>query len=403
MNNKPAHHPKKRRSILMPVYAQTFECAGADCPDSCCLGWNIPIDSVSELAYESMTEGEISKSLQMNIQRKNKAGEKLTPPVFNLKAGSQECGFLEGGWCGLQKVLGEDYLSSVCYSFPRTTFEFAGQAEQVLSLGCPRAAELALTRPDAFEFALQELEYREDAISRVNAPWGLSTEHVSEIRIFCVQLMKTEVLPVWERVVILGVFCENLTTLVKEVKQGEVLGLLDDFIAMIQTGKIQDVLADITPNRQAQARFFGALWNVPHPKEPTPHQRDVLGLISRGLQGGEVDYIQGIEKLYSCLKHHPDFLERVLVNELLLDVFPFNAVSANDAFVNLVCRLGMLRFMLAGAANATESLIEKQSLIDCTQVFYRRFRHSDSYTQFVQDMLAKYCLNELDRLIPLIP
>ena len=49
-----------------PSYYQRFHCIAAACPDSCCQGWDVVIDSDTEAFYHTV-QGELGKRLRETI------------------------------------------------------------------------------------------------------------------------------------------------------------------------------------------------------------------------------------------------------------------------------------------------------------------------------------------------
>ena len=69
---------------------------------------------------------------------------------------------------------------------------------------------------------------RPDASVEDNASFGLTTAAMNDVRIFCLQLMRTADLALWKRLAILGVFCERLNAMLADAQHAAVPGLLDD-------------------------------------------------------------------------------------------------------------------------------------------------------------------------------
>lgn len=93
--------------------------------------------------------------------------------------------------------------------------EINGQFQQGLQLSCPEAARQALLAPDAFEFDQSTLQRRPAVVFTVADSHGLLTTVVDELRIFCLNLMRLEDVPLWQRLALLGVFCERLDGMLK--------------------------------------------------------------------------------------------------------------------------------------------------------------------------------------------
>ncbi len=51
-------------------FFNSFTCIGSDCPDTCCKGWSISIDSDTAKIYKN-TEGEFGAQLKKKIEEKD--------------------------------------------------------------------------------------------------------------------------------------------------------------------------------------------------------------------------------------------------------------------------------------------------------------------------------------------
>ena len=145
-----------------PTYYNEFRCIAADCPDSCCQGWDVVIDSDTE-AYYNTVPSSIGKKLREMI---------YTDPdgdsVFHL-AEEKKCPFWgEDKLCDIYRELGEEHLCATCRHFPRITMDYTTFTEHTLALACPEAARLILTADNAYrEFDATEFEECEDYSAQI--------------------------------------------------------------------------------------------------------------------------------------------------------------------------------------------------------------------------------------------
>ena len=127
-----------------PTYYQDFRCIAADCPDSCCQGWDVVIDSETEQFYNSV-QGDFGDKLREAIFT-DADGDR----VFRL-AEHKKCPFWgDDKLCGIYRTLGEEHLCETCARFPRITMDYTVFTEHTLSLACPEAARLILMTDDAY-------------------------------------------------------------------------------------------------------------------------------------------------------------------------------------------------------------------------------------------------------------
>ena len=117
-----------------PEYYRKFRCIAGKCSDSCCIGWEIDIDS-STLAHYRSVGGAFGKRLRDNI---SDGSFILTP--------EERCPFLNSmNLCDIYTELGEDKLCQICSDHPRYFEWFGSVKEGGVGLCCEAAAELILT------------------------------------------------------------------------------------------------------------------------------------------------------------------------------------------------------------------------------------------------------------------
>ena len=129
---------------LYPAYYREFRCIAARCPDSCCQGWDVVIDSDTEAVYNTV-EGAFGDRLRTAIIT-DEDGDR----IFRL-ADNKKCPFWsDDRLCDIYKTLGEATLCATCARFPRLTMDYTVFREYSLALACPEAARLILTTDDAY-------------------------------------------------------------------------------------------------------------------------------------------------------------------------------------------------------------------------------------------------------------
>ncbi len=134
-----------------PEYYNSFKCIANRCPDSCCQGWDVVVDELSE-AYYSSVDSEFGDKIR-RVTVTDDDGDR----IFTLKNG--RCPFWnKDELCDIYINLGEDRLCKTCKKFPRITMEFEDFTEYTLSLACPEAARIILSS----DFTIPDGDYRLD-------------------------------------------------------------------------------------------------------------------------------------------------------------------------------------------------------------------------------------------------
>ena len=128
--------------ITRPDYYKEFSCIAGSCPDTCCAGWQIVIDDKSLKKYRHV-KGAFRGRLHNDIDWKEQ--------VFRQY--NRRCAFLnEDNLCDIYSEAGKRMLCDTCRKYPRHIEEFEGLREYSLSLSCPEAARILLSRKEKTGF-----------------------------------------------------------------------------------------------------------------------------------------------------------------------------------------------------------------------------------------------------------
>lgn len=402
-------HPKRTLTALVPLHVSRFSCIGPDCEDNCCTGWRVNLDKKTFNAYRQVKAPALADRLTQQVKRQRSQASDANYARIELDATSHECPFLEQRLCAVQRNLGEDYLSNICATYPRTSRDFNGQLEQSLTLSCPEAARQALLQPDAFDFVEMPLQVRAGTIEAVKPRFGLSLSTMNEVRVFCLQLLRTEGLELWQRLAVLGVFCERLTATLQQAGHAGIPALLQDFVAMVEEGLVFDALRGLQPNHAIQAQVFALLWQGKLGRRLSPVQQAVQEAVARGLGAdagtGQVSgdqllehYRCGLDRLAEAMQAAPQLLEHYLLNEIFRDLFPFQGATPYEDYLMLVSRFGLLRLMLAARCNADAELPGPAELSQTVQVFCRRFQHDTNWAAQTNSALKNSGWDALEKV-----
>lgn len=138
--------------ITRPDYYKEFSCIAGVCPDTCCAGWQIVIDEKSLKKYKHV-KGAFRNRLHNDIDWKEQ--------VFRQY--DRRCAFLnEDNLCDIYSEVGKRMLCDTCRKYPRHIEEFEGLREYSLSLSCPEAARILLSRKEKTGFQTAEVPSPEE-------------------------------------------------------------------------------------------------------------------------------------------------------------------------------------------------------------------------------------------------
>ena len=114
-----------------PDLVRSFSCIADRCPDTCCRGWEVDIDSETGQYYRSV-QGPFGERLRRALSVSDEDGSTYIPLTEN-----GDCPFLtKAGLCTIITELGEAAISRVCTEYPRYFVQIGGYEQMDMSLSC---------------------------------------------------------------------------------------------------------------------------------------------------------------------------------------------------------------------------------------------------------------------------
>ena len=127
-------------------YYDDFKCIGSECPNSCCVGWEIDLDINTFQKYRDLQDNNIYKCISIN--------QKPTYDKFAKikKVNDQRCSFLDkDNLCNIQKKYSEKLLSPTCSNFPRRKVYFGSKQLSSCLLSCPEISRIYFEDNEQFK------------------------------------------------------------------------------------------------------------------------------------------------------------------------------------------------------------------------------------------------------------
>lgn len=199
-----------------PDYYKEFVCTGSACKDNCCAaGWQIAIDEESLDMYKNM-EGDIGVRIRNSIDWKTGLFEQY----------EHKCALLnENGLCDVYCDAGEDKMCVLCQRYPRHYEEYENLREISLSISCPEAARIVLTRKEKTGFYTEEDETEEEY---EDFDYLMFTKLV-EIREFLFKTVQDRSMPLKYRMAVVLKAVHDIQNLINKDEIFEIDELLDKF------------------------------------------------------------------------------------------------------------------------------------------------------------------------------
>jgi lysine-N-methylase len=124
-----------------------FTCLGSDCPDDCCHGWNLHIDTKTLLKWKSLDNESLRVELLDSVSVINE-NDCATEVVQQQSDGC--CVLLsEQGLCTIQQRCGHEFLPEICREYPRVSIATDEIQLQSAHLSCPGIIQLLLKQESA--------------------------------------------------------------------------------------------------------------------------------------------------------------------------------------------------------------------------------------------------------------
>lgn len=183
-----------------------FVCLGSECPDTCCVGWDIPVAP------------EVFRKIRANLIRQGMPDP--GPPTKTeggtvLPCKTNGCVLQDGsGLCSVHSQLGESALPQVCADFPRLINRIDDRLEVTGDLACPEIARRLLTVPGS-----EQIVELPDSILTRKPEKGLQTRGAppyiqvsNEVRAFIITLLQLDDFTATERLICASIFCARTIT-----------------------------------------------------------------------------------------------------------------------------------------------------------------------------------------------
>lgn len=406
-------HPTHKVQALTPLYVQNFACIGSDCSDNCCTGWKVTIDKKTFNAYRQTKNLKLVDQLDKSVKRTRSQASEINYARMELNPTTGECPMMDNKLCSVQSELGEDKLSNTCFSYPRVSQKVGDFNQQSLTLSCPEAARLALLSEDAFDFTQTELVVRPETIEKMTPMFGLSLEEMNEIRFYSIQIIRHQGFELWQKLAVLGLFCESLTEIFENRKSGDIKHLIKTIDALLDNPDSTSIFEAMQPHYGIQAVTFTLLWRLKSERSTSASQQAVHKAVALGLgadpQSGNVTesqlierYSEGVKQLPKALEQAPFFLENYVLNEMFRECFPFSNASPFEHYLRLVTRFGLVRFMLAAQCQPDSPMPALSDMVQTVQAFCRRYQHDNQFAINVNDCFRNSGWNQLDKIYRLL-
>ena len=328
---------------LQPKSYHAFRCIGADCEDTCCIGWIVNVDKPTYDAYQQCDDPELGPRLHqlVTINTTDSSEESFA----RITLSGPGCPFLSDGLCSIQKKLGEPYLSRMCARYPRVMNIVDDVLERSLDLSCPEAARMILLDPNRMEFD-EETGPQNDSrfgqlptLGTLTETSGKPYRHFRAIRGLVIWLLQYRAYPLGKRMVILGSLCDELQAATVEGRAPETPEILEAYRDGVQRNLFDEALDNHVAQPAPQLEMILELVVARIGSDFTsPRFLDCYREFMQGIEWTAESSMDSIGRNYAAaftqnyapfLIRHEHMLEHYLVNYVHRTLFPLGPEKSN--------------------------------------------------------------------------
>ena len=361
---------------LKPNYFDKFICIGHKCPDTCCQGWSIDVDQKSHKKYEILND-----SFRKNNNISKFLKKKPYPNTHNYSQIEMKknglCPFLDiNKLCKIQSKLGEDYLPNTCKVFPRRMVDFNEIKVKTLSLACPEAARLCLTKKNSMEIKLEDKKKNFIKIvpDHLHNPFTIVGEKLFNKIFF---LFKDEKFKVENLLII----CENLLNEQKNLeKNPSKIDQVTNFI--IEKSKKLDFFN--IDNSIIKLNFLNDITSFIQKNNPKSSLNKILNETQKKLISNFTNYEEAIENFkniekneyISFEKKNYSILRNFFLNEILgnVQIFTNQTLNCRNRFYLIILCATISKIITIGdITKRSRKNIDKNILTNAIQKVIKNF------------------------------
>ncbi|MGD0629724.1 MAG: flagellin lysine-N-methylase [Terracidiphilus sp.] len=400
-------------SSIHPTYADRFRCIGSDCEDTCCQGWNVPIDQPAWERYQSLPAGPLPDLIRASLVRKPEVasepgGAKPLFAIIRMNA-ANECPMLSADHlCRVQAELGESLLSHACATFPRYVHSLDGVEEKALTLSCPEAARLVLLTPDLLAEPAQTQGPDGLTLPRNAVPAQALPADFWPIRAVVLKLVQDRLYPLWQRLFLMDVLCRRLDSIAQGEINLTVPAFLADFDATVATGTLRPAMAALPIDSGAQLDMVLRLAGLMlHKSNVRPRFAECIKAFTAGIGNGpgatfeslRAQYTQAHDRCYQpFFDRHPHIMENFLVNTILRCQFPFGKTAMRNGtppsmtreFALLAAQFALMRGLLIGVAGFHGKTFSDAHVVHTVQAASKHFEHHTEFLNLAHALLVEH-------------
>jgi lysine-N-methylase len=405
--------PVKR---LQPRSYHAFRCIGADCEDTCCVGWIVNVDKQTYQNYQGLDDPELAPRLHQLVTINPTPNS--DDNYARIALSGPECPFLDEGLCAIQKKLGEESLPIMCSLYPRIMNVVDDVLQRSLDLSCPEAARMILLDPNPMEFDEQEGPPRDPRLANLsilrtsNGKSDKPYRYFQEIRAFVIWLLQYRTYPLWRRLVILGSLCDQLHETTAKGQYQQIVEVLEAYRDGVVRGLFDAALNSHRPQPAKQLELVLELIIGRISSDFTaPRLRSCYQKFMESMEWTGQSSMDDLGRRYTAahakyfepfMRQHHYMLEHYLVNYVHRTLFPLGpqestrgtsihriANTIRDQYLVMMAHFAITQTLLIGMAAFHKDEFGTAEAIQVIQSFTKAFEHSPSFSERALKVLTE--------------
>jgi lysine-N-methylase len=408
-----------------PRYGAAFHCIGADCEDTCCQNWTVPVDKTTYEKYQQFPPGRLAQITQQYVDVNDANGPDALYARIQM-TGSGACPFLSAEkLCDIQSEAGPDYLSATCSIYPRALNAVDTEIESSLNLSCPEAARQVLLDPFALQKQVEDATpFRKDQFARLaqaeSSPLYKPYGYFHEVRSCLIRILTYRQLPLWHRLSLMGDFCQRLDAITAENELRAMPALLSECEAMLEHGSFPANVSAMVPQPAFQLDVILRLTDQRMRTEAQGIRfRETFQLFLQGIgystdstPASDVQNFVQAESEYHrpFFARHPFILENYLLNHIFRTLFPFgreasahhSPISILDEYLLLAAQYAWINGLLIGIAGRYRDEFGTAHVVKAVQAFARAVDHDIDQRKRMLDYVKSRSLTNATQMVALL-
>ena len=393
--------------VRQPQYFDSFRCIGADCEDTCCAGWGIPVDQKTYEKYQNLAacriaDKPLSSLVEINPARSS-AGD-----FAKIRLDGERCPALHKDLCAIQETLGESYLPDLCSKYPRVLNASGSVVERSLHLSCPEAARLVLNDPGAMVFRERTEDLPPHHSGSLNSIADDADDRMYRIRTLMFELIQQRTLPLWQRIISLGFAVDRLAG----VGMADAVTVLEDYLNSLRQGSFDSIFKALKADPAVQLEtVLDLVVSRIGTDYTSPRFLECYKDFMRGLAWTPESTMEELADRYHLslqsvflpfIRRHEHLLENYVINYIFRTGFPYRSrlpdkkfaidsstASMRHSLVLLAVHYAIIRTMLIGMAALHKDNLSTQHAVKLVQSYSKAFLHSTSFEAAAIEYLAK--------------